>query len=232
MIGLQLKFLKNIVLLRQSMFKNTIQVLKASLARWLLLVIRRSCRWKVTGSENYRTLLRNGQSFIFVCWHGGLLAPFIYFTGNGYYALAGMHRDANLIAHIGSRLGWKMLRGSSVQGGSAAYQEVINLLLESGNVVALTPDGPRGPAKVPKAGAIRAAKKTGVPIIPLAAQANRRWEFTNWDTFYVPKPFARIELAFGESLKFDENDDYDKCITKLKTALDTIEGIAMERADG
>jgi hypothetical protein len=214
------------------MVKKMMQVLKATLARWLLSFIHRTCRWKVTGSENYKPLLQNGQSFIFVCWHGVLLAPLMYFTGNGYYALAGMHRDAGLIANIGNRLGWKMLRGSTVRGGSAAYQEVVSLLREPGNVVALTPDGPRGPAKIPKAGAIRAAMKTGVPIIPAAALPNRRWEFKNWDTFYVSKPFAQIELAFGESLKFDENDDYDQCADELKKALDAIERVVQERTDG
>ncbi len=214
------------------MFKNTAQALKATLARWLLSFLYRTCRWKVTGSEYYKPLLQNGESFIFVSWHGVLLVPLMYFAGNGYYGLVGMHRDASLIAKIGNRLGWKILRGSSAQGGSAAYQEVVNLLRVPGNVVALTPDGPRGPAKIPKAGAIRAAKKTGVPIIPIAALPNRRWEFTNWDTFYVTKPFAQIELAFGEPLKFKENDDNERCAARLKEALDAVERTVIDRVNG
>ena len=50
---------------------------------------------------------------------------------------------------------------------------MIKSLQKPGTVFAITPDGPQGPAKRPKAGAIRAAQKTGAIIIPAAGQSTK-----------------------------------------------------------
>ncbi len=100
---------------------------------------------------------------------------------------------------------------------------MIDLLSKPNSVFAITPDGPKGPAKIPKPGAVRAAQKTGVPIIPTAGRSRRSWGFTNWDTFHVVKPFTRIELKFGEPLYFSIDDDFDACINTLKTQLDSLD---------
>jgi len=65
--------------------------------------------------------------------------------------------------------------------------------------------------------------KTGAPVIPVASQSTCRWEFTNWDTFVVAKPFSRTFLRYGTPLVFHQDDDYDQCAQRLKTALDDLE---------
>jgi lysophospholipid acyltransferase (LPLAT)-like uncharacterized protein len=212
--------------------KKILQTLESFLGKWLLLFLHRTNSWSVEGEEHYKTLLDDGQSFIFACWHGVMLAPFVWFTGSGFHALAGLHKDAELIAKIGKRLGWKMLRGSSSEGGKAVYQDIVSLLNKPGNVFALTPDGPKGPAKIPKPGTIRAAQKTGVKIVPTAAQASRRWEFTNWDTYYVAKPFGKISLIFGEPVILSSDEEFDTCVERLKQALDSVEKTANDRLVG
>jgi lysophospholipid acyltransferase (LPLAT)-like uncharacterized protein len=212
--------------------KKLIKTIEAILGKWLLLFLHRTNRWSVEGEEYYQELVDNGESFIFACWHGVMLAPFVWCADRGFHALAGLHKDAELIAKIGALLGWNMLRGSSTEGGKVVYQEIVSLLKIPGKVFALTPDGPKGPAKIPKPGAIRAAQKTGVKVIPVAAQSSRRWEFTNWDTYYVTKPFGRIALIFGEPLVLAPDEDFEICSQRLKTALDTVEANANERIDG
>ena len=91
------------------------------------------------------------------------------------------------------------------------------------NVFAITPDGPQGPAKIPKPGAIRAAQKTGAVIVPVAGQSTRRWSFKNWDTFYLAKPFGKIVQLFGEPIILSEEEDYSSCAEKLKNALNKLE---------
>ncbi len=212
--------------------KNLLKTLESFLGKWLLLFLHWTNRWSVEGEEHYQTLVDGGQSFIFACWHGVMLAPFVWCSGNEFYALAGLHKDAELIAKIGKRMGWKMLRGSSSEGGKAVYQDIVSLLNKPGNVFALTPDGPKGPAKIPKPGTIRAAQKTGVKIIPVAAQASRRWAFTNWDTYYVAKPFGKISLIFGEPIVLSPDEEFASCVGRLKQALDAVEQTANERTDG
>ena len=133
------------------------------------------------------------------------------------------HPEAEIISRIGKKLGWVVIRGSSTDGGKKAYEEMIKSLDKPGTVFAITPDGPQGPAKIPKAGAIRAAQKTGAIIIPAAGQSTKHWSFKNWDTFYLAKPFGKIVQLFGEPIVLKRDEDYASCVEKLKNALNKLE---------
>ena len=74
-------------------------------------------------------------------------------------------------------MGWKVV-SSSTDGGKKAYNEILEILRSKNAVFAITPDGPQGPAKIPKPGAIRAAQRTGAIIVPVAGQSSKRWEKT------------------------------------------------------
>ncbi len=62
------------------------------------------------------------------------------------------------------------------------------------------PDGPRGPALVAKAGVLALASATGVPLVPLGLAAAPCWRFASWDRALFPRPFARIQVHYGEPL--------------------------------
>jgi hypothetical protein len=192
------------------------------LGKWALRFLYGTNRWRVTGEHHYRDLLAEGKSVILAIWHGQLLVAFTYFRERQFYGLAGTHRDADLIARIGAREGWHFLRGSSSERGSAAFRRMVGVLKTPGAVLTITPDGPQGPARIPKPGAIRAAQLTGVPIVPMAAQSTRHWILKNWDAFYLAQPFGRIEVQFGPPLWFTREDDIEASIQRLKQALDTL----------
>jgi len=61
-------------------------------------------------------------------------------------------------------------------------------------------DGPRGPAGVVKAGVVSLARSTGAVVVPMFIKADRAWYFKSWDRFMLPKPFAKVNLRFGEML--------------------------------
>ncbi len=197
--------------------------IKISILTSLLRLLYGSCRWKITGFQHVEDLLNNNNSFIIAYWHGNMFIPYLKLAKYRFHILAGFHRDAELGVSIGKKLGWKFLRGSSSQKGSEVFQQIVELLSKPNNVFAITPDGPKGPAKIPKPGTVRAAQKTGIPIIPVAGRSRRSWGFTNWDTFFVTKPFTRIELMFGKPLYFSLNDDFDTCNNKLKIQLDSLD---------
>ena len=197
--------------------------LKAWWSKHLLKFLYGTCRWDVQGQEQIRTLVASGKTVIIAIWHGKVLPIFMNLSSKHYYGLAGMHKDAELIAQIGAQVGWKILRGSSSDRGKEVFKEMVAVLSTPGAVVAITPDGPKGPAKIPKAGVIRAAQKSGAVVIPAIGQAKRRWGFTNWDTFYVAKPFSKIVLHYGAPLVFNKTDDFQECTDKLKHALDSLE---------
>ena len=181
-------------------------------------------KWNVEGDHHYKDAINNGKSVIIASWHNTLLTVFMGLSKNGFYGLAGNHHpDAEIISRIGAKLGWNVIRGSSTDGGKKAYVEMIEILRQNKNVFAITPDGPQGPAKIPKPGTIRAAQKTGAVIIPVAGQSTRRWSFKNWDTFYLTKPFAKTYLFFGEPLAFSKEDAFEDCSLRLKKSLDDLE---------
>ena len=43
-------------------------------------------------------------------------------------ALAGTHKDADLISQIATNWGWNMIRGSSKEKGATAYKSMLRLL--------------------------------------------------------------------------------------------------------
>ena len=94
-------------------------------------------------------------------------------------------------------MGYASVRGSTTRGGGRALLGLIREL-KNGRTVVLTPDGPRGPVGVFQAGALVAAQRAGVPVVTVAVQVDRAWRLNSWDRFIVPKPFARLSVAFGE----------------------------------
>jgi lysophospholipid acyltransferase (LPLAT)-like uncharacterized protein len=43
-----------------------------------------------------------------------------------------------------------------------------------------------------------AANRAGVPVVGVVAHVDRKWQLSSWDRFEIPKPFARITVAYGE----------------------------------
>lgn len=190
--------------------------------KWLLKFLYNTCRWEISGYEKVKQLLDEGTSVIVVTWHGRLLPVFMHLSGKQHYGLAGTHRDADFIAQIGIKLGWQLLRGSSKERGKEALIEIVRALKNPGTLVALTPDGPKGPAKIPKPGAIRAAQKSGSVIIPVAGVSTREWGFENWDVFYVSKPFSKMYLNYGDPITIEKSDDFETSVEIVKNSLDNI----------
>jgi hypothetical protein len=185
--------------------------IKTTLGSILLKFIYGSNRKDVRGRENYKSLLKEGKSVILSVWHGQLLSVVHDLRKENFYAIAGTHEDAEIISRIATKWGWNMMRGSSKEKGDVVYKNMINALKKPGNAVFITPDGPTGPARVPKPGGIRAAQATNAAIIPISVHSTRRWGFTNWDTFYLEKPFGKIYIQYGEPIFFDKNQNFDEC---------------------
>ena len=204
-------------------YSKTKIAFQAILARWALSLIYNTNKWNVRGEENYKSVLKNNKSVIISSWHGNLLVPFMHLAKYNYYGLAGTNRDGELISKIGSKLGWKMLRGSSSEGGSEIFIEIVKALDNPPCLVAMTPDGPRGPEKIPKPGIIKAAQKTGAVIIPVSSYSTKNWQFVNWHTFFLEKPFGEIFLEYGSPISFSENDDFESCKKILVEGMEKIE---------
>jgi lysophospholipid acyltransferase (LPLAT)-like uncharacterized protein len=155
--------------------------------------------WRVreVNGAAYRTALANDQRVIYAFWHGELLALLWHHRREPVAVMISEHRDGEIIARICERLGYATVRGSSSRGASRALIGLVRAI-ESGLNGAVSPDGPRGPAHVFAPGAAIAAQRTGVPIVPVRVRASRAWRLRSWDRFLIPKPFARVDIYYGE----------------------------------
>jgi lysophospholipid acyltransferase (LPLAT)-like uncharacterized protein len=165
-----------------------------------LRLLASTWRFRVVNGDAVRNLRSSGLPFIFSLWHGQLLPLLWHHRDEGVMVLISEHRDGELVARTAESLGYGLIRGSTTRGADRALISLVREL-QSGHEVAITPDGPRGPAGTFAPGALVAAQRSGSFILPVAASASRAWRLRSWDRFMVPKPFARITVAYGSPTK-------------------------------
>lgn len=130
-------------------------------------------------------------------WHGDMLPVWKRFAvraGAGDFALVSRSRDGGLLTDLLGRWGFRVIRGSSSKGGKEAWAELL-AAAQRGRVL-ITPDGPRGPARKLKAGAVVAAYRARVPLWLCRVRCAAAIHGTHWDRFLIPLPFATVDLEF------------------------------------
>ena len=161
---------------------------------------------------------------IFTLWHGQLLPLLYHHRGQGAVILISEHADGEIIARIAISLGYRTVRGSTSRGAARALIGLSRALTD-GHDLAITPDGPRGPAGSFAPGAVIVAQRTGAPMVPVAVSANRGWRLRSWDRFLVPKPFARVHVAYGEPVSVTASDTRSAVeeVERARQAMDRVE---------
>jgi lysophospholipid acyltransferase (LPLAT)-like uncharacterized protein len=133
-------------------------------------------------------------------WHARLLPLAYTHRGRKVAVLVSRSRDGELITGVIERLGFVVGRGSSSRGASEGVSELLRWA-GRGHPLAITPDGPRGPAGEVKAGLVSLASRTGFPVIPVATAASASWVLPSWDGFRVPMPLSRVVAGYGPAIR-------------------------------
>jgi lysophospholipid acyltransferase (LPLAT)-like uncharacterized protein len=180
-----------------------------------------------------RDLRARRQPFIHVLWHGQLLPLLWTHRGRGISLMISEHRDGEIIARVAMALGFRTVRGSTSRGAARALLGA-SQALESGCDIAVTVDGPRGPAGVVAPGAPVISHRTGAPMVPTAASASRAWRLRSWDRFLVPKPFARIVVAYGEPIivRAESARDASEQVDDVARGINTASDVALASQGG
>ena len=105
-----------------------------------------------------------------------------------------------------------------------------NEVFDAGGMIAVTNDGPKGPAKIAKSGSIGLAIKKNVNIITVTGSASRFWELNSWDKTLIPKPFGKIQLVVSKPLKIvkkpkDSKEEVDILTTFINIHQDVADNI-------
>jgi len=149
--------------------------------------------------------VRNGDEIpgptVFAFWHCSLLACAHRFRGQGIAILISQSFDGELIARVVERLGFVAVRGSSTRGGVGGLKGMAQAYADS-RICAFTADGPKGPARVAKAGPVQLAELVGAPWVGcFHAEPSQCWRMRSWDGFMIPKPFATITFSWPEPVR-------------------------------
>jgi lysophospholipid acyltransferase (LPLAT)-like uncharacterized protein len=170
------------------------------LGSWLIRLLGLTWRIRVVhGATELADVRRRRQPIVFSLWHGDMLPLLYQHRDQGVAVLISEHRDGELIAGVVQRFGFRTVRGSTSRGASRALVGLARTLGE-GHDVAVTPDGPRGPARSFAPGAIIAAHRSDAPILACGVFVRRAWHLRSWDRFCIPKPFARVIIAYAGPL--------------------------------
>jgi lysophospholipid acyltransferase (LPLAT)-like uncharacterized protein len=193
-----------------------------------------SNRLTISGLERIEDSVSQGHN-IFALWHSRLFY-LVYFYCHHVKSpktsiLISLSRDGDYGQALVRWFKQDAVRGSSSRGGARAAW-ALAARLAAGNNLALTPDGPRGPAFQVQDGIIRLAQVTGATIIPASYDASRKWTLKSWDRFILPKPFGRIHLAIGEPFRVPSEasaSDVKTYCQRLQDSLTELDALCAEK---
>ncbi len=168
------------------------------LGYWVIAALARTWRTEMRHDGEWPRVYGRRAPVVVVGWHGEMLPVIWIMRHFGLVGVAREHGDAEIMVRIAERLGFATsARGSSTRGGLRGLLTLVETL-KQGKSVGLTPDGPKGPARVVQPGALIASLRSTCVIIPTGLHVSRCWRAKrSWDRFLVPLPFARVVLAFG-----------------------------------
>jgi lysophospholipid acyltransferase (LPLAT)-like uncharacterized protein len=162
----------------------------ASLFNVLLRCVCGSNRLTVTGERIFRDYVEQGDN-IFAFWHSRLFYLVYFYVKHAHRCkvamLVSLSRDGDYGAALVRKLRQDAVRGSTSRGGQRAVRRLAAKIAEGRNI-AITPDGPRGPAFHVNEGIVKLAQITGARIIPVSYDATHKRLLKSWDRFLIVWP--------------------------------------------
>lgn len=143
------------------------------MAAAIIRALRALLRIRHVHVERIERLNKAAASYVMAFWHEQLLMMVYARFRRPITALISQHRDGELMARTMRYFDAGATRGSSTRAGSAALRDMIRAASQE-VIIAITPDGPRGPRRVAQAGAVAVAQAAQIPIIPVAFVAKKK----------------------------------------------------------
>lgn len=167
------------------------------LARRILWMWGKSTRMTVLGENGYNELKEQKKPLIILIWHRRILLAPYFFRRKGMMPLISPSRDGEIVASVVSRWGYKTLRGSGSHSIVKVWNEMKKELQRGGELI-IVPDGPRGPDRKMKLGALKLAQETGAYLVPFTFSSAKKKILESWDRFLILLPFARAVALYGK----------------------------------
>jgi len=201
----------------------------AQLLGFSIALLRATLRVERLNGRYYADLKARRVPILFALWHGRMFLPINAHRNESIATMASQSKDGNIIARWLEGNGYLVTRGSTTRGGSEALRRMVHYV-RSGHNVALTVDGPRGPARVVQSGVVRLARITKAWILPISFSSSCPLFLDSWDRHLVPKPFSRNVVAYGEPFAVPQDMSDETALAKIAAALDQVTAEADESA--
>ena len=191
-------------------------------------LVTRTARFQVEGWPNAEKASATGRPRVWTTWHGTGMT-FLNFgdrflDASNFVAIVVGDDRSNVLAEMGSRFGGTPVAVDMQGNPVAAGRSVLKVVkaLRAGRETVLFPDGPDGPAFVPKAGIGFLARKAAAAVRPTAVWTKWGVHLRRWDRYLLPFPFARLQVVIGEPLLVDEAMPETDVLAQITEALNTV----------
>lgn len=182
---------------------------------------RLTLRLSIVGEEHRQAVRARGKNPLHAIWHQRMIGGILAHRGEGYVTMASKSDDGEIIATFLALWGFKAVRGSSSKGGDLAVLEFLEEL-KGAPGGALTPDGPRGPARRCKRGILTLAEQGNTLVLPSSSSSSRPRFLSSWDRFLVPLPFSRCVVVFAPALERKDGEGETEFLGRADRAIDAV----------
>ncbi len=198
------------------------------LAAWVVRLIGNSLRWEIHGWENWEAAQKLDRRLVYAFWHAEIFAATWFWRKRGIVVMSGYNFDARFTANVIGRHGYEIARGSASRGGARALVGMVRAI-QRGHDTAFTIDGPRGPRRVAKAGAVMLAKASGASILCFHIRPARAWVFRkSWDRTEIPRPFSRAAIFIAPPITVAEDASDAEQAAKLQDVQAALDSLVRE----
>lgn len=178
-------------------------------------LICRTLKFSYHNDEKFDRLVKEKKAFIIAFWHGDMLIPWFIHRSKNITALVSSSKDGELLVNLLLSWKYKVIRGSSHRGGKEAFQEMLNVAKNNCSL-AITPDGPKGPNYIMKAGAVIVAQRNNLPLILVASEINKYKSLKSWDKMKIPHLFSKVEVVYSDPIFISKELDFEATNEKIK----------------
>jgi len=169
---------------------------------WIVWFFYRAWTWtwrlQLVEPDGLVRAMANGDRLIFAHWHGDELCIVPQVPRYRIATMTSTSKDGQLIDFVIRKLGGATSKGSSTRGGIGALKGLVRLVRD-GYCASMAVDGPKGPLHKVKPGVFELSRLADAMIVPVGTASSPNIVFEkSWNKARLPKPFARVVIAFGE----------------------------------
>lgn len=207
--------------------------IKGQILAFYARIIHRTATLTIEGWEHVSQAAATDRPLLFTAWHG---------QTHLYYPVLETHMDASRFSFIivgdhrqqvletfATSIGGTPFPVSMADDSFAGARNLIELIneLRKGRYSLIAPDGPDGPARVPKRGTAFIAIRAEAQIIPFAAYSPHVYRIRRWDRYPVPLPFAHIYCSVRPPILVSRDADLELLLEQVTREIN----VANEQAE-